>query len=94
MMQLKGHAHVKKQTEYTENLFGDVAVIHDQILKVIDRNEHGDCLCLLPSEDNLIDVDYRDVKQFLPNISVKDPLETVLEMLKASLAKDNHDNQI
>lgn len=83
-MQLKGHARIKKQTEHTKNLFGQVTVIHDQTLKVIDRNERGDCLCLLPSEDNLIDVDYRDVVQFTPKINLNDQLENVLEILRKS----------
>lgn len=81
-MKLKGQAKVKTQTKHTENLFGDISVIQGQTLKVIDRNNQGDCMCLLPSQDKLIDVDHRDIEEFLPEPISQNPIDAFFAMMR------------
>lgn len=70
-----GFALVVKDPQHTENLFGDLSDVADKTLQVADRNDIGDCLCMvtedIPGTEKkkkyLVDVDHRDVVRFAQN---------------------------
>lgn len=80
-MQIKGLVALNKEIKHTQNIFGAISVVEGQVLDVLDRNDSGDCLCLLPSKDNLIHVDNRDIVVFVPNPNL-DPLDLLNSLLK------------
>lgn len=53
---------IKENPEYTTYHFGDINNIANKELVCIERNFRGDCLCI--AENNLIDVDNRDVLEY------------------------------
>lgn len=48
----------------TENLFGDISEIAGKELEVLEKNDHGDCICIFEGArgQNLVDVRACDVK--------------------------------
>lgn len=69
----------------SRNCFGPLSEIAGKTLKVIERNEQGDCLSLFESANHgqqLIDVDHEDVAAFTadPNHdSITDILVTLMK---------------
>ena len=83
-MNFKGFATLNKELNHSQNLFGELSDVEGRILQVIDRNSSGDCMCLLPSQDNLISIDNRDIKLFMPTPEkdLQNPLDMILSVLK------------
>ena len=48
---------------HTKNLFGPPEEIAGKILRLIERNDEGDCLCIFNGKagTNIVDVDHRDI---------------------------------
>jgi hypothetical protein len=63
--QIIGFVRVKEQLEHSTYLFGDNAEVAGKTLRVWERNDEGDCLCLDPKGSNLVDIDNRDVAEFI-----------------------------
>jgi hypothetical protein len=78
-MNYVGHVLVVKNPQKSINLWGDISEIADQMLPVIERNDHGDCLCVL-KDKGLVDIDTVDVKQFIPSLN-HDPITNMIETL-------------
>lgn len=77
--QFAGICSVVSEPQHTRNLFGSVADIAGKQLKVLERNEEGDCLALLPDGSNLVDVDGRDVQAFV-KFNARDPLDALMQL--------------
>lgn len=60
-----GIAFISKKPEFTDYLFGDVSEIGGKALKVLEKNEDGDCLCIDHVGKNLVCVDKKDIVNFL-----------------------------
>lgn len=56
---------VVENPKHTTNLFGPLSEIAGKRLRVLERNDQGDCLCLFEGSlgTNIVDVDHRDVQQ-------------------------------
>lgn len=63
--QIIGFVRVKEQLEHSTYLFGDNTEVAGKTLRVWERNDDGDCLCLDPKGSNLVDIDNRDVAGFI-----------------------------
>jgi hypothetical protein len=75
-MKVIGAALVARDPEFTQNAGKagfDPKEISRKILRVIERNDAGDCLCVSECGSYLVDVDSRDVQAFMP-ISLSDPI--------------------
>ena len=48
---------------HTRNLFGPPEEIAGKTLRLIERNDQGDCLCVFDGKagTNIVDVDHRDI---------------------------------
>lgn len=56
---------VVKSPHFTKEVMAKNSVIAGKELKLIERNEQGDCLCIGKYEEGgefMVDVDYRDVE--------------------------------
>lgn len=64
-----GKTLTRKVVRYTRNHFGRIEEVQGRFLNVIERNERGDCLCVLEDSKGkqfgIIDVDHRDVRVFV-----------------------------
>ena len=61
------YVRVVADPKHTRNLFGPLSEIAGKRLRVLDRNQEGDCLCLFEGSkgQNIVDVDHEDI--LLPN---------------------------
>ena len=61
-------ALVVPQPQHTRNLFGPIDEVAGKPLRLLERNETGDCLCLFTGQlgENIIDIDHRDVQSVTP----------------------------
>jgi hypothetical protein len=61
----KPRVRVVENPQHTRNLFGPVSEIAGKELRLLDRNDQGDCLCIFQGSKgtNIVDVDHRDVSQ-------------------------------
>lgn len=83
--EIKGYCQVVSSPQHTTNVFGGMDVVAGKELRVIDRSVRGDCLCLLPDGNGLVDVDSRDVMSFRAHQQPVSP--TALLTLAAMAAK-------
>ena len=60
-----GVIQVSKVPKHSQNLFGEISEISGVVLRVLERNPEGDCLCLCPSGKYLVDIDNRDILAFV-----------------------------
>ena len=83
-MKFQGLATLNKELNHSINLFGEISDVEGKVLQVLERNSSGDCMCLLPSQDNLISIDNRDIKLFMPTpeIDSQNPLDIIMSLLK------------
>ena len=58
--QIIGSCVTKKELLHTVNHFGELSDVAGRTLFILDKNEQGDCLCIVDNE-YLVDVDHRDV---------------------------------
>ncbi len=58
------HVNLKPKMEFTKYYFGPLKEIEGQRLRVLERNQDGDCLCLIDDAkgQRLVDVDHRDIQ--------------------------------
>jgi len=60
------YIQLKPAMWYTRNLFGRLSDIEGKRVKVMERNQDGDCICIIENEQGvaqyLVDVDHRDIK--------------------------------
>ena len=61
-----GMVLVKESTEFSQNFFGDIKEIAGKTLRVLEKNEEGDCLCIGPDGKYLVDIDNKDVRFYTP----------------------------
>lgn len=64
MTPLNSFIQVVQDPKYTRNLFGPVSEIAGKRLRLLERNQQGDCLCLFDGRagTNIVDVDNRDIQ--------------------------------
>lgn len=55
-----GKIRVVDEPQHTRNLFGPLSAIAGREIDVLERNDQGDCLCLVDRR-YIVDVDHRDV---------------------------------
>ena len=82
-MQFQGKCILNDKVIYSNYFLGDLSDIDGKTLLLIERNQEGDCLCLVP-EKGLIDVDARDVKRVVLEPQLDDILSVFIEFLKKS----------
>jgi hypothetical protein len=86
-----GKAHLKQTLHKTHYYLGNISEIEDQVLDVIERNDSGDCMCII-HDKGLVDVHHTDIAQYheiaivssiineiLPKEFELDPKETVCD---------------
>lgn len=54
---------VSPTPQFTKNLFGPIDEIAGKTLRLIERNDEGDCLAVFEGKmgTNIVDVDHRDI---------------------------------
>lgn len=61
------YVRLNKTLQRTRFLFGPNSEIEGKRLRVIERNEYGDCMCIVEDEKGnarcLVDVDHVDIEQ-------------------------------
>lgn len=82
-MQFQGKCILNDKVVYSNYFWGDFSDIDGKTLPLIERNQEGDCLCLVP-EKGLIDVDARDVKRVVLEPQLEDILSAITKLLKKS----------
>lgn len=78
-----GYCLVSKYPIRSRNYHGSISDIAGRMLPVFERNDYGDCLCML-DDKWMVDVDTVDVQQFIPdptNSHSDDPLEEFMRIL-------------
>jgi hypothetical protein len=76
-MYIIGKVKVKPKIQWTNYFWGPASDIEGKELKLIEKNERGDCLCLAPGSKGIVDIHSADVESvtFFPS-----PAETIQRM--------------
>ena len=91
MIIVQGHCLLKKDIQFTQYFWGDLAEIAGKTLSLIEQNPEGACLCLIEGK-GLIDVDPRDIERVImvdKSDDRVDALEYLLGFLKERRTSDN-----
>lgn len=67
-MKIEGKVKTKKRMNYTQYLFGDISEIEGKDLKLVKKNENGNCTCVI-KDKGLVHVDRRDVEMVTESIN-------------------------
>jgi hypothetical protein len=82
-MDYVGICHTVNEPQKSRNIHGDrdIKLISNTALFVVERNEWGDCLCML-GNIGLVDIDHTDVKSYTEIPNKADVLSILKELCK------------
>lgn len=80
----------KKEIQFTQNLFGTIEELKSSPLILIEKNDIGDCLCLVNNQ-YMVSIDHRDIIR-VAEIPTK--IEMAAEMMNASMFEENGFHQV